>query len=399
MTEQIAAQDLVEIRRARAWLSRAVEPGQQVVHDLVTQYGPVTAANQIRAGVAPEPVRKVVGDRATEDRVDEDLDSASRLGVRLLIPEDDEWPTTVLHAMWVAASRGVPDIAPPLALWVRGPARLDETVARAVSVVGARAATDYGCHIAREMSYGLAEHEWAVVSGGAYGIDGNAHRGALAAEGVTVAVIAGGLGAAYPVGHTALFERILETGLLVSEWPSGCTPQRHRFLIRNRLIAALGAGTVVVEAAARSGTQSTARHSRQLGRPVMAVPGSIVSALSTGCHQLIRDHNARLVTTVSQILEEIGAVGELAPRPNAPADPGDGLEELPSRVLDAVPATKPATPERIAVEAGATVSEVLRCLPALELLDLVEVTDTGWRLAPVMRRRRRRARGGPTAIR
>jgi DNA processing protein len=368
-------------RRARVWLSRAVEPGMQVVHAFVAEHGPVEAVRRIRSGAAPPGVLDRVGARAAEDNVDADLAEAERCGIRFVTPEDDEWPTVPLLALELAGARGVPDIAPPQALWVRGRARLCDVVERAVAVVGARAASGYGEHVAGELGYCLARLGWTVVSGGAYGIDGAAHRGALAAGGPTVAVIAGGLDAPYPAGHAALFDRIAENGLLVSEWPAGCTPQRHRFLIRNRLVAGLAAGTVVVEAGARSGTRSTARRTTQLGRPVMAVPGPVTSSLSTGPHLLIRDHGARLVSTAAEVVEEVGSVGDdLAPRPEVPSTPADRLDPLAARVLDAVPVGTAAPPERIAVEAGVGLSDVLRCLPALELLDLVEAVGPGWRV-------------------
>lgn len=378
-----------EARQARAWLSRAVEPGLGATHAFIDEHGPVEAVRMIRAGTAPEPVLKRVGARSGEDRSERDLDRAARLGHRFVIPEDDEWPAARLSAMELATARGIVDIAPPQALWVRGAGRLDETIERAVAVVGARAATGYGETVAGELGYGLAESGWTVVSGGAYGIDGTAHRGALAAAGLTVAVVACGLDLAYPAGHDALFNKIAQSGLIVSEWPPGSIPQSHRFLIRNRLIAALSAGVVVVEAGARSGSQSTARRGRELGRPVMAVPGPVTGVTSVGCHILLRDHEARLVTNAGEVIEEVGAIGQLAPRPRGAEEPTDGLDPVCVRVLDAVPRS-PASPERIAVDGGVTVNDVLRCLPALELLDLVEATATGWRVSPARRSRRRR---------
>lgn len=379
------------VRRARAWLSRAVEPGPVAVHAFLAEHGPVDAAERIRAGQAPPGVLGRVGERAAEDRVDEDLAAARRAGIRLVTPEDDEWPAGPLLAMELACARGVRDVAPPQALWVRGPLRLCDAVERAVAVVGARAATGYGEHVAADLGYDLAGRGWTVVSGGAYGIDGAAHRGALAASGMTVAVMAGGLDAPYPAGHATLFERIAATGLLVSEWPTGCTPQRHRFLVRNRLVAALAAGSVVVEAGARSGAQSTARLTGLLGRPVMAVPGPVTSSMSVGCHALVRDAGARLVSNAAEVIEEVGTIGaDLAPRPATPSGPADRLDPVAARVLDAVPLRDCASPERVAVEAGLPVGDVLRCLPALELLDLVVSTPTGWRLARSGRTPRRR---------
>src|SRR5690606_23921427 len=170
--------------------------------------------------------------------------------------------------------------APPLALWVRGPGRLGELGGTAVAVVGARAATSYGAHVAAELGSGLADRGCTVVSGAAIGIDGAAHRGALAVEGATVAVLACGIDRIYPASHELLLERIAASGLVVSEYPPGGVPARHRFLVRNRLIAGLAVGTVVVEAGLRSGAQRTAADAMSLGRQVMAVPGPVTSAMS-----------------------------------------------------------------------------------------------------------------------
>ena len=199
------------------------------------------------------------------------------------MPEDDEWPALPLHALTVAVAEEPHDHrlqsdrtlapVPPVGLWVRGPARLDELADRSVAIVGSRASTAYGEHVAGELGHQLGERGWTVVSGGAFGIDAAAHRGALAAEAPTMAVLACGVDRPYPAAHGALFDRIAETGLLVSEWPPGCAPLRHRFLVRNRLIAALTRGTVVVEAAARSGAQATARRARMLGRAAPGRPG------------------------------------------------------------------------------------------------------------------------------
>ena len=189
-----------------------------------------------------------------------------RLGGRLVTAADDEWPLLAFTAFRGSRHEQRPQAYPPLVLWVIGPARLDEVAERAAAIVGTRAATAYGEHVAAELAAGLAERDAAVVSGGAYGIDGAAHRAALAADGFTVAVLAGGIDVPYPAGHAALLHRIAEQGLLVSEYPPGVRPARHRFLTRNRLVAALSGATVVVEAGARSGAANTAAWARALGR-------------------------------------------------------------------------------------------------------------------------------------
>ena len=386
------------LRRARAWLSRAAEPGTVDFWRFVEAVGPVDAARLLRAGRAPERIRALVGARAEQDESSADLQRAERCGARLVVPEDDEWPALPLHALTVAVS-GEPEDSrlqsdrttapvPPVALWVRGPARLDELVERSVAVVGSRASTAYGEHVAAEFGHQLGVRGWTVVSGGAFGIDAAAHRGALAAGAATLAVLACGVDRPYPAAHGALFARIAETGLLVSEWPPGCAPLRHRFLVRNRLIAALTRGTVVVEAAGRSGAQATAKRARRLGREVLVVPGPVTSAMSVGCHELLRDPDiqATLVGTVEHVIEAVGGIGvDLADPLERPPGPRDGLSDLAARVLDACPVRSGAGPERLAAVAGCDVLEVLRVLPALELAELVQWTGTGWRLAPSSR--------------
>lgn len=393
------------VRRARAWLSRAVEPGTVDFWRYVEDRGPVEAVRRIRAGTAPDRIRALVGARAQDDMTLADLSRAERCGARLVVPEDDEWPAMPLHALTVAVAREPDDHrqqsdrtlapVPPLALWVRGGGRLDELADRSVAVVGARAATAYGEHVAAELGHQLGERGWTVVSGGAFGIDGAAHRGALAAEAPTIAVLSCGVDRPYPAAHGALFHRIADDGLLVSEWPPGCAPLRHRFLVRNRLIAGLTRGTVVVEAAARSGAQATARRAQALGRRVLVVPGPVTSAMSVGCHELLRDEDlhAELVASAAHVIAAVGTIGDDLDAPvERPDAPRDGLSDLASRVLDACPVRTGVSPERLAAVAGCDVLDVLRVLPALEVADLVQWTGTGWRLTPPPKPRS----GGPS---
>jgi DNA processing protein len=383
------------LRRARAWLSRAVEPGTVDLWRYVDDHGPVEAVRRLRDGRAPESVRALIGTRAEQDVTLEDLRRAARCGARLVVPEDDEWPHLPLRALTLATA-GEPRarrdqtertkaLVPPLAVWVRGATRLDDLVDRSVAVVGSRASTAYGEHVAADLGHQLGERGWTVVSGGAYGIDAAAHRGALAADAPTIAVLSCGVDRPYPAAHGALFHRIAESGLLLSEWPPGSAPLRHRFLVRNRLIAALTRGTVVVEAAARSGAQATARRAQDLGRAVLVVPGPVTSAMSVGCHELLRDEDlgARLVASAAHVIEAVGRIGEdLAEPAPRPVSPRDGLSDIAARVLDACPVRVGVSPDRLAAVAGCDVLDVLRVLPALELADLVQWTGTGWRLAP-----------------
>ncbi|MGZ4539227.1 MAG: DNA-processing protein DprA [Blastococcus sp.] len=384
------------VRRARVWLSRAVEPGVIDFWRFVEECGPVEAVRRIRSGLAPSRILRLVGPRAGQDETLADLRRAERCGARLVVPEDDEWPAYPLHALTVATadepdepkyqSKRTLAPVPPLALWVRGPGRLDELADRSVAIVGSRASTAYGEHVAGEFGYQLAERGWTVVSGGAYGIDAAAHRGALAADGPTIAVLACGVDRVYPAGNGALLHRIAESGLIVSEWPPGAAPHQHRFLVRNRLIAGLTRGTVVVEAAARSGAVATANRARALRKAVMAVPGPVTSAMSVGCHELLRGEGEsapRLVASAAHVLEVVGRLGaDLAEAPERPTGPRDGLSDVAVRVLDACPVRIGVNPERLARIAGCDVLDVLRVLPALELAELVQWTGTGWRVAP-----------------
>jgi DNA processing protein len=380
-------------RFARAVLGRLAEPGRLDLWQLVHEVGAVEALQRVRAGAVPARLRDLVAPRLAASDVAVEtaagLDRCARLGGRLVVPGDDEWPEQALHALVLLAARRVQDraigqvwdVAPPLALWARGPRPVVEAVARSVAVVGARAATGYGAYVAAELGYGLADRGWAVVSGGAYGIDAAAHRGALAAEGCTVAVLACGVDTAYPVGNTNLFEEITEKGLLLSEWPPGTSPRRQRFLVRNRVIAALSAGTVVVEAAARSGALATARRAHDLGRALMAVPGPITSALSVGAHQIVRERDARLVTSAAEVVEEVGLLGaDLAARPQVPESWRDALGREADTVLDVL-GRRSMTVEEVAAEAGIAVADARRILPALVDCALAARAGEGYRAA------------------
>jgi len=190
---------------------------------------------------------------------------------------------------------------PPVALIVKGEiSTLNEP---SLAIVGTRNPTPYGIRNAQEFAAGFVDREWAIVSGGAYGIDSAAHKGALIAEGLTIAVTASGLDSSYPAGNQRLFDEIVENGAIVTEYLPGAIARPHRFLVRNRLIAALSRGTVVVEAAFRSGSLRTARDASDLLRPVMAIPGPINAPTSEGCHRLIGERSAELVSSVADAYE------------------------------------------------------------------------------------------------
>lgn len=264
-------------------------------------------------------------------------------------------------------------------LWVTGPVALDEAAQRAAAVVGTRAATAYGQHVAADLSAGLAERDVTVISGGAYGIDGAAHRAALGSDGQTVAVLAGGIDVLYPAGHSALLHRVGSSGLLVTEYPPGVRPARHRFLTRNRLVAALSSATIVVEAGLRSGAANTAAWARALGRVVCAVPGPVTSAASAGCHVLLRN-GAELVTRAEEVVEIVGRAGEFAEEQPHPSDPLDGLTDAERQVYEALPARGARSPDEIAVSSGLPPAAVLAPLAMLEIAGLARRQDGRWRL-------------------
>ena len=366
-------------RMARLALSRVCEPGRWAVHSAVEAMGAVQVWDALRTGRVPAPMSAAAAAgahlRAAGYEVEADLARLVRVGARMLVPGDAEWPQDRLD--WIGDQRE----APPLALFLRGPAELGALTERSVSVVGARAMSLYGQHVAGELGLGIADRGWTVISGGAYGIDGAAHRGALHSQvGTTVAVLACSVDIAYPRGHSDLLDRIAEVGLLVSEHPPGCAPTRSRFLVRNRLIAALSVGTVVVEAALRSGSLTTARQARDLGRELMAVPGAVTSGMSAGCHLLLRS-GAVCVTSAAEVLEQVGAIGEqLAPEQRGRASPRDALSDTARLVLDAVPVRSWAGPASVAKTAGVDVLSVQRVLPPLLVAGLVEEGLSGWRL-------------------
>jgi DNA processing protein len=309
--------------------------------------------------------------RLGEAPAEPDLDAWWQAGIRLVCPGDPEWPSQL----------EILGDARPWGLWVRGSGDLRYACLRSVSVVGTRAATAYGSHVCTEMAATLAERGWTVVSGGAFGIDGCAHRGAIRAGGVTVAVFACGVDRDYPPGHHGLFRDIRAEGATVSEWPPGRMPTRPGFLVRNRVIAALSRGTVVVEAARRSGALNTARHARDQGRPLMAVPGPVTSTLSAGCHDIIRDWGAICVTGAWDVMEVLSFPGDEPPgRARGPVLPRDALDPVTRQVLEAVPARAGRGPARIAVVAGVGFDTAMRCLGALAAAGFVERSDRGWRM-------------------
>jgi DNA processing protein len=361
---------------ARVALSRVGEPGDQNLGAWVDRVGPVAAVEDLARGRCPLRRAESYLARFARVRPHEDLEGAAAAGVRVLVPGTPGWPTQ-LDDLGTGA---------PLLLWLRGPADLRLSALCSVAVVGSRAATRYGELVASDLSATFGAEGWTVVSGGAYGIDAAAHRGALAVDATTVAVLANGADQMYPRGNDALLARVADTGLIVTELAPGEHPTRTRFLERNRVIAALSRGTVVVESAVRSGALGTASRAADLGRPVMGVPGPVTSVTSAGVHARIRDHEAVLVTSAAEVLELLRPLGANGSSTDAGSDtpqPPDPLAALPSdlrAVHDALSVRRARDLADLAVRAFVPESAVLGLLGDLQVRGLSERVPGGWRL-------------------
>lgn len=368
-------------RLARAALSLVGEPGDLRLTHLVHQLG----AEQVWEGLIKQSERdELRGDLAARIQAVEAtslLRDTGRAGIRFLIPGDDEWPERLEDLAFAPAlhERG----GVPIGLWARGRLHLAEVVDKSVSVVGSRSATTYGAEVTRRLAIELAEAGHASVSGAAYGIDQAAHRGSLIASGASVALLSCGVDRAYPTAHRELLDWIAEHGVVVSEAPPGGSPTKIRFLSRNRLIAALGGGVVVVEAALRSGALNTANWALGLGREVMGVPGAITSAPSAGVHQLIRTKGATLVTSAAEVLEVVSQMGQnMLSFPREEPRPRDLLTAVQRQVLDAVPVQTPVVSARISRTAGLSRKKTEEALGHLHRVGLVSHRNGLWRLPP-----------------
>jgi DNA processing protein len=392
---------------ARATLSYLAEPADRWLGQLLRAHGAAATLDSIKSGhmlgttglaagpAGPGAVGLPRGNareamkgamerwraRLAEVPAPEDVLALRESGIRLVCPGDPEWPGQL-------ADLGDDQ---PYALWLRGQADLRFCCLRSLAIVGSRAATAYGSYVAAEFAASVAARGLTVVSGGAFGVDAAAHRGALGADGVTVAVLACGVDLAYPAAHAELFDAIAAQGVLVSEWPPGRHVSRLRFLVRNRVIAALATGTLVVEASQRSGAVNTARHARDLRRRLMAVPGPVTSDLSAGCHQILREWQGTLVTSAAEVVEHLSPVGEspatalgsaagLASRPALPVFPRDLLDQEAAKVLDAMPRRGGMGTLRVAQRAGLAPVATATLLGQLATGGFVERCEDGWRL-------------------
>lgn len=342
-------------RRARIALAATCEPGEPGLADLLQASSPTNVVATLLSGRPPSipiPRARAIGARLSDLDLDALMDRTKALGVDVLLPGDPTWPVRM------------EDLGPrrPLALWAWGEANPRLASVRSIAIVGARACTRYGDQVARDWAAQLSQDSVAIISGGAYGIDASAHRGALAVDGITICVVAGGLDIPYPRGHEGLFADIVDRGLILSEAPLGEVVRRRRFLTRNRLIAALASATCVVEAAHRSGSVSTAYHARDMNRPVLAVPGPVTSETSRGTHRLIRDRVATLAADVEDVRLAIDPIG-VAP---SEEDAKDDVSTLLREVLDVLPTDRSRhrglTKQEIAVRSGHRLGLVIELL-------------------------------------
>lgn len=365
-----------EDRWARVALSRAVEPGDVRTAALVRQLGPVDALEAYRRRAARG--EGDVAPRRLACSPEKDLEEAAERGISFVVPGDAGWPAQLDdlgHGVEVQGLGGT-----PVGLWVRGDVGLLRQDG-GVAVVGSRSATTYGCDQAGRVAAAVARSGRPVVSGAAFGIDRAAHGAAVAVGGGTVAVLACGLDRAYPAANADVISRIAETGAVVSEVPHGMGPTRVRFLARNRLIAALTAGTVVVEAAVRSGALNTANWADRLSRRVMGVPGPVTSAASEGVHELVRRGGATLVSRPEHVLEMLAPSGAalVADRRGAGRS-GDGLSVRLRQLLEAAPPDEPAPLAEVAEAAAMPVRHAAWTLERLALQGLVVEGPVGhWR--------------------
>lgn len=360
-------------RYATVLWSHLTEPGDAVAGRLVASLG---AAESLRALATADAAGVVSPRELTEgrrrwmprlslDQIGDALRRPTKARVGLVTRHDPSWPSQL---------DDLGDHA-PLCLWVRGDPRGLRTPRPSVAIVGARAATAYGEHVALELAADLAGGGIPVVSGGAYGIDGAAHRAALSVGGLTISLLAGGVDRAYPAGNADLIERIAAGGVVVSEVPCGAAPTKWRFLQRNRLIAALADATVVVEAGWRSGSLNTAGHAASLSRPLGAVPGPITSAASAGTHRLLREYGAQCITSADDVREMLGAATAQAPGDAQ----GRPRTDDRTRVRDALSTRVWRSPDDIARRAGMAVDEIEAHLGLLGLEGVAERGPDGWR--------------------
>ncbi|MDR7087421.1 DNA processing protein [Aeromicrobium panaciterrae] len=368
-------------KQDRLALSLIAEPGDPRLRDLLAHHEP----GRIVAGARGDSsVRVPAGwsDRALGMRtaLDEVKARAKASGLRWLCPDDPGWPTSLSDLDHIEPLHGT--AGAPIGLWIRGNGNLAQLTEESVAIVGARDCTTYGAESASELAADCTDAGFTIVSGAAFGVDGCAHRGALLMNKPTVAVLACGADVDYPAGHGALIAAIADTGLVVSEQMPGAHPLKGRFLSRNRIIAALSQGTVVIEAAVRSGSLNTLNWADQLGRTTMALPGPVTSKQSSGTHESIRTGKAVLVTNGKNVVEELRGLGAETSTPEAiPSTEFDRLPPAARKTLDGVDWRIGRSLTEIASGVRLTAREVQTSLDLLERRGLVVRFGSGWILA------------------
>ncbi len=351
----------MDVNEALLLLAHVVEPNDERMQLFIEHVGPIEAIEAIRRGSIPKREPEGLQARLREFSFAAALRELDRCSARLIFRDSPEWPSQLNDL---------------------GHERPDLRLAalRSLSIVGARDCTPYGSFVARDWSSRFSDRNWVVVSGGALGIDGSAHQGVLSVGGITVCVLACGVDVTYPRAHESLFANIADTGLLVSESPPGSPALRQRFLSRNRIIAALSRGTVVVEAGKRSGATSTANFVNRLNRPLFAVPGAVTSPASAGCHQLINEGKAILASDWQEVVELLGDQQLTSSLDIDVARPIDRLTPMQKQVLDAVPLRLGKPADVLMVSTGLSLREVLGALGVLEVEGFVRQEGQLWRL-------------------
>lgn len=387
---------------AMMW-ARLAEPGDRAAGTVVSHLGLTRSIDWLTAhyagsqdatlvgllddmGIDHPSQRKKLGEhlarwqlRWADLDVDQEEKAARILGARIITRGHDLWPTALDDLMEES----------PFCLWALGNPDLRDFAEGGISIVGARAASAYGEHVTANLVSELVSQGHPILSGGAYGIDAVAHRAALASHGITAAVMAGGIDQLYPAGNTNLLRNVIaQDGTVLTELPPGSVPSRVRFLRRNRLIAALTKVTVVVEAAWRSGTLSTANHAFEIGRAVGAVPGPVTSVQSAGCHRLLKESAAQCVTDAQDIIElagfnvrsqgtgtELARQGELEFGDRLT----DSLNPIEKLVFDVLSPRTLRTLDEVATRSGVTMGEAMAAVAQLESRKVIERVGYKWR--------------------
>lgn len=367
----------VAVQYLRCHLSDGVGP--VLLARVIKHFGALDAA--LGASVAELMRVEGIGERraaalfATRDNdgVDRELERAAAVGARIICWEDPDYPPQLRHCD-----------DPPVCLYVRGTLEPEDAVA--IAIVGSRKCSRYGCEQARRFASLLAGAGFTIVSGLARGIDGYAHDGALIARGRTVGVLGCGIDTIYPTEHSELAERVMASGAIITEDPLGSPPSSDSFPRRNRIIAGMCLGVIVVEAAKKSGALITARLASEYNREVFAVPGRVDTPTAQGPNDLIRRGAAKLVSSIEDVLDELGDVGrtmggstgadgDLFDRGHSPdrdrqTVPAAALNEIERAVLDALDNDE-LRPDQLAESTGQNIGSVTAAVTTLQIKGLV----------------------------